>query len=205
MEAWVKEYGSLMQVRLGGLHIMVVSDTELIGQLLRERPETFRRPSRMQAIMREMGIPDGVFVAEGEHWARQRRMVMASFAPQQVRGYLPALLSVTHRLRARWLGTAAIRGDIDLQADLMRFTVDAISGLAFGVDVNTLQSNDDVIQRHLDHIFPTIWRRSHAIVLYSHFVKLPRDRALDDSMRAVMDTGAAVAQPGVAGPRSRRG
>jgi len=185
MEAWVRQYGPLMQVRLGGFHVMVVSDTELIGQLLRERPETFRRPSRMQAIMREMGIPDGVFVAEGEHWARQRRMVMASFAPQQVRSYFPALLNVTHRLRRRWLQTAADARDIDLQADLMRFTVDAISGLAFGVDVNTLQSNDDVIQRHLDQIFPTIWRRSHAIVPYWQYVKLPRDRALDNSMRAV--------------------
>jgi len=193
MEDWVKAYGPLMQVRLAGFHVMVVADTELIGQLLRERPDTFRRPSRMQAIMREMGIPDGVFVAEGEHWARQRRMVMASFAPQQVRAYFPALLHVAHRLRARWLHTAS-RGpqsdrdmdqDIDLQADLMRFTVDAISGLAFGVDVNTLQSNDDVIQRHLDKIFPTIWRRAHALVPYWQVVKLPRDRALDESMRVV--------------------
>lgn len=189
MEDWVKTYGPLMQVRLAGFHLMVVADTELIGQLLRERPETFRRPSRMQAIMREMGIPDGVFVAEGEHWARQRRMVMASFAPQQVRAYFPALLNVSHRLRARWLGMAqagqGVSGDIDLQKDLMRFTVDAISGLAFGVDVNTLQSNDDVIQRHLDKIFPTIWRRAHALVPYWQVVKLPRDRALDESMRVV--------------------
>lgn len=189
MEEWVRTYGPLMQVRLAGFHLMVVADTELIGQLLRERPDTFRRPSRMQAIMREMGIPDGVFVAEGEHWARQRRMVMASFAPQQVRTYFPALLNVSHRLRARWLGMAqagqGVSGDIDLQADLMRFTVDAISGLAFGVDVNTLQSNDDVIQRHLDKIFPTIWRRAHALVPYWQVVKLPRDRALDESMRVV--------------------
>lgn len=185
MEDWVKAYGPLMQVRLAGFHLMVVADAELIGQLLRERPETFRRPSRMQAIMREMGIPDGVFVAEGEHWARQRRMVMASFAPQQVRSYFPALLKVAQRLRARWLNTAAEGRDIDLQVELMRFTVDAISGLAFGVDVNTLQSNDDVIQRHLDKIFPAIWRRAHAFVPYWQVVKLPRDRALDESMRVV--------------------
>ncbi|MCH8180921.1 MAG: cytochrome P450 [Proteobacteria bacterium] len=143
MEDWVKAYGPLMQVRLAGFHLMVVADTELIGHLLRERPETFRRPSRMQAIMREMGIPDGVFVAEGEHWARQRRMVMASFAPQQVRSYFPALLKVAQRLRGRWQGAAERTEAIDLQAELMRFTVDAIAGLAFGVDVNTLQSDDD--------------------------------------------------------------
>ena len=41
----------------------------------------------------------------------------------------------------------------------MRFTVDAVSGLAFGAEVNTLESDDDVIQRHLDKIFPAIFRR----------------------------------------------
>ena len=44
----------------------------------------------------------------------------------------------------------------------MRFTVDAISGLAFGADVNTLESDDDVIQRHLDKIFPAMFRRLFA-------------------------------------------
>ena len=41
----------------------------------------------------------------------------------------------------------------------MRFTVDAITGLAFGADVNTLESDGDVIQRHLDKIFPALYRR----------------------------------------------
>lgn len=185
MEDWVLQYGTPMRVRLGGFEALVVSDHELIASLLRDRPQTFRRPSRMQEIMREMGIKDGVFIAEGEHWARQRRMVMASFAPAQVRAYLPALLNVARRLRTRWGRSAACGQAIDLQADLMRFTVDAISGLAFGVDVKTLESNDDVIQQHLDKIFPTIWRRSHAIIPYWKLFKLPRDRALDRSMRAV--------------------
>jgi cytochrome P450 len=63
--------------------------------------------------------------------------------------------------------------------------VDAIAGLAFGTEVNTIESDEDVIQRHLDQIFPTIWRRSHAIVRYWKWFKLPRDRALDRSVQAV--------------------
>lgn len=185
LEAWAKQHGPLMRVHLGGFKLLVVSDAELIGQLLRERPETFRRPSRMQAIMREIGIHDGVFMAEGEAWARQRRMVMASFAPHQVRSYFPALLRVTQRLHARWLLAAEGRHPIDLQADLMRFTVDAVAGLAFGSEVNTLESDDDVIQRHLDKIFPAIWRRAHALFPYWQHVRLPADRALDDSVKVV--------------------
>ena len=51
---------------------------------------------------------------------------------------------------------------IDLQADLMRFTVDTIAGLAFGSEVNTLESDEDVIQDHLNRIFPTVFKRIFA-------------------------------------------
>ncbi len=185
MEDWVRQYGPVMRVQLGGIPILVVSDHELFHTLLRDRPEQFGRPSRMAEVMLEMGMPPGVFVAEGEQWARQRRMVMASFAPARVRSYFPALLGVTQRLRQRWQPAAAAGHDIDLQADLMRFTVDAVAGLAFGVEVDTLSSDGDVIQRHLDQIFPTIWRRAQALVPYWRYLKLPRDRALDRSVQAV--------------------
>jgi cytochrome P450 len=185
IERWVGQYGPKVQIHLGREPVLVLGDHTLIAQVLKDRPESFRRPSRMQQIISEMGIADGVFVAEGEHWARQRRMVMASFAPGNVRAYFPALLNVADRLQRRWLIASDISRPVDLQSDLMRFTVDAISGLAFGVDVNTLESKDDVIQRHLDQILPTIWRRTHAIVPYWRWFKLPRDRALDRSVAEV--------------------
>ena len=67
----------------------------------------------------------------------------------------------------------------------MRFTVDAIAGLAFGTDVNTLQSDDDIIQRHLDKIFPKLFTRIITAVPYWRFFKLPSDRELDRALAAV--------------------
>ena len=67
----------------------------------------------------------------------------------------------------------------------MRFTVDAIASLAFGSEVNTLESDDDVIQLHLNQIFPALSRRILAPVRYWRYLKLPADRALDRSVQAV--------------------
>ena len=39
-------------------------------------------------------------------------------------------------------------------------SVDAIAGLAFGAEVNTLESDDEVIQAHLDKIFPALFGRA---------------------------------------------
>jgi cytochrome P450 len=85
--------------------------------------------------------------------------VMAGFDPTHVKNYYPAMIAVSKRLSARWHRAAATGDAIDLQADLMRYTVDTIAGLAFGAEVDTLGSDGDVIQQHLDQIFPAIWAR----------------------------------------------
>ena len=41
----------------------------------------------------------------------------------------------------------------------MRYTVDVTSGLAFGADINTLESDEEVIQTHLDKVFPSLFKR----------------------------------------------
>jgi cytochrome P450 len=132
-----------------------------------------------------MGFDEGLFFANDEDWKRQRRMVMAGLDPGHVKAYFPTLLNVTLRLRSRWRHAAQTGAPIDLQADLMRFTVDASAGLAFGVDVNTLASDDDVIQQHLNRIFPKLHKRGLTLLPYWRYVRLPSDRALDRSVAAV--------------------
>jgi len=165
--------------------MLVVADHAVVATALRDRPDGFRRTSRLENIGRELGLKPGLFGAEGDMWRRQRRMVMASFDPAHVKHYFPSLARVAGRLVQRWQGAARPQRAIDLQADLMRYTVDTIAGLAFGVEVNTLQSDDDVIQRHLDKIFPALFRRLVAPVPYWRWIQLPADRALARSIVAV--------------------
>jgi cytochrome P450 len=60
----------------------------------------------------------------------------------------------------------------------MRYTVDVTAGLAFGADINTVESDEDVIQRHLDKVLPALFRRLMAPFSYWRYVRLPADRAL---------------------------
>ena len=184
-EAWSRRYGDCYQFRFGRRTILVVSDHTTIQTLLRDRPESFRRPLLGGLIAREMGFDEGLFFANDEVWQRQRRMVMAGLDPGHVKAYFPTLLNVTLRLRSRWRRAAQAGTPIDLQADLMRFTVDASAGLAFGVEVNTLESDDDIIQQHLNRIFPKLHKRGLALLPYWRFVRLPSDHALDRSVAAV--------------------
>ncbi len=185
VEQWAREHGPFFRFAFPGRRFLAVADHDAIATLLRDRPDGFRRSLRLEEVWKELGLPAGVFGAHGEAWRRQRRMVMAGFDPAHVKAYFPSLVKVTQRLRGRWLKAANAQTAIDLQADLMRYTVDAITGLAFGADINTLESDDEVIQRHLDKIFPAIFKRIMAPLPLWRYVRLPADRRLERSVAEV--------------------
>ena len=185
MEAWSRQYGPFFRVRLGPTRLLVVADHQAINAILRDRPDGFRRASRVREVGVEMGATPGLFTAEGESWRNQRRMVMASFAPGHIRAYFPSLLKVTQRLQTRWQKAARQGVPIDLQADLKRFTVDAIAGLAFGSEVNSLESGEDVIQRHLDIVLAGVYRRVMSPLPYWRWLRLPADRQIERSNAAL--------------------
>jgi cytochrome P450 len=185
VERWAREFGPYFRFSMPGRRFLVVADHEAIATVLRDRPEGFRRSVRLAQVWSELGLPDGVFGAHGDAWKRQRRMVMAGFDPSHVRAYFPSLVKVTQRLHGRWQKAARTHAAIDLQADLMRYTVDAITGLAFGADINTLESDADVIQHHLDKLFPALFKRIMAPLPLWRYVRLPSDRRLERSVAEI--------------------
>ena len=189
LEQWCQEFGPVFKLRLAQRRAVVVGDHELIAKALRDRPDGFRRTAKLEQVWLEMGLLPGVFGANGDTWRRQRRMVMAGFDPAHVRRYHPALQRVAERLVARWRVAARQGTAIDLQADLMRFTVDAIAGLAFGAEVNTLASDEDVIQQHLNRLFPAVFKRIFAPLPTWRWWPSADDRAL---ARSVVEVNAAV-------------
>ncbi|MES2264408.1 MAG: cytochrome P450 [Pseudomonadota bacterium] len=185
VERWCRIYGPYFRFHVGRIQVLVVADHEAVAAILRARPENFRRPSVMAKVTREMGGLPGLFESEGHEWRNQRRMVMQGFAPHAIKAYFPSLVKVALRLQKRWEDAAGAGRAIDLAADLKRYTVDIIAGLAFGTEVNTLDGGDDVIQRHLDELTPAAARRSMSIIPYWRYIKLPQDRRLDRSVAAV--------------------
>ena len=185
-ENWARRYGPFYRLKIGPRRIVVVSDHEAVAMALRDRPDGYSRTTRLEQVWMEMGMPNGVFGANGDTWRRQRRMVMAGFDPVHVKRYFPSLQGVAGRLAGRW-HKAAVRGEtIDLQSDLMRYTVDTIAGLAFGAEVNTLESDEDRIQHHLDKIFPMLFKRIFSPVPLHRWWPSRADRALQRSTKEVM-------------------
>jgi cytochrome P450 len=184
VEGWARQYGDFFCFRLGARKVLAIADPHAINAVLKDRPDTFHRTPRLVSIGREVGLT-GVLFANGEAWRQQRRMVMSAFDPTHIKRYFPSLVKVTERLQRRWCAAAESGREIELQSDLMRYTVDVTAGLAFGTDINTLESQRDVIQQHLDQVLPVISRRLVAPFSYWRVIKLPADRRLDRHLREI--------------------
>jgi len=197
-ERWAAEYGDAYRFRIGGRQFVVLSHPDAVSAVLRDRPDGFERTQRLCETAREMGF-GGLFSSNGEAWRRQRPMVLAGLDPAHIKAFFPTLAKVTGRFARRWRRAAAAREAIDLQGDLMRYTVDVTAGLAFGADINTVESQDDVIQSHLDKILPALFKRLLAPLPHWRVgaLKLPAERALErhlDALRGAVDAFIADAR-----------
>jgi len=188
-EQWAREYGEAYRFRIASREFVVMSNPEAVAAILRDRPDGFQRTQRISDTARAMGF-GGLFSSNGEAWKRQRPMVLAGLDPTHIKAFFPTLAKVTDRFARRWQRAAAAGTAIDLQSDLMRYTVDVTAGLAFGTDMNTIESDEEVIQSHLDKILPALFKRVMAPFPYWDYLKLPADRALDrhlDALRVAVD------------------
>lgn len=187
LEKWGKTYGPLFLIHLVKMPLVVIADSDLFGPMVRDRPDTFRRISTFETIFEEMKV-HGVFSAEGSAWRAQRKLVMEALAQRNIRSFYPTLTHIVERLRQRWFRAADEGREIDVCDDLKRFTVDVTTLLVFGRDLNTIDKGDeDIIQRHLEHILPAIARRLAAIFPYWRYFKFPQDRQLDKALAALYD------------------
>lgn len=186
VEQWEAELGPVFAFDLGSRRVLVTSDPALSQQALRDRPKAFRKLSSMTSVIDEMGF-NGVFSAEGERWRPQRTLVMEALAKKGLPAFFPTLQEITQRLYRRWSRVATDSGVTDVVQDLTQFTVDVTSTLSFGQDINTLESEGNLIQRHLMEIFPMVTRRANFPVAYWHYIQLPRDRRLNKSIAVVRE------------------
>ena len=85
----------------GPRRIVATTDPALIEDVLRARPETFRRPENMDRIISELGVK-GVFNAEGEVWRPQRKLAVAALAQRNLHRLFPSIQMVAGRLKTRW-------------------------------------------------------------------------------------------------------
>jgi cytochrome P450 len=110
-----------VRINLGLRPLVGISDQKLINEILRDRPNGYRRWIEQRAVIEEMG-PPGLFIVEGDDWKRQRRLVVTALNTNHIHRYFEIIRLSTERLHRR-LQEAAKQGRVlDICDELTSYT-----------------------------------------------------------------------------------
>ena len=184
LERWIEECGDLFKINFVGKPFVVSANPELNSDILKMRPNGFRRFSKIDEILTEMGIV-GVFNAEGDAWKRHRKPTSEALNLRKIKSYYPIISKTTQNLVNKWANFAENKTAINVQKEMVRYTIDITTAVAFGYQLDTINHKEDDFQKHLELIFPMVNERITAPVALWRIYKQKKDKALDTSLKAI--------------------
>ncbi|MEZ4836005.1 MAG: cytochrome P450 [Caldilineaceae bacterium] len=124
------ELGGVAHVNMMGVDLFFVSEPAVIRDVLIHHGDKLHRdPFTGRVFRRFMG--NGVFMAEGEAWRRQRKLVQPAFHATRIRDYTEIMATSTQQMTAAWQsGQTVILDDA-----LTQLTLRIIAKTMFDVDL----------------------------------------------------------------------
>ncbi len=160
-----REHGPLARFRMGNLPYAMLSDPEGIRQVLVTKHGSFEKHEFLRFTLGS-ALGDGLLVAEGEDWRRQRELVQPDFRPKRIRAYAPAFAEQTERVVDAW----ARDPERELHADMTRLTLRIAAETLFDVRVD---ERADAIGDALDDVMARFSARNRLLSLVPKSVPLP--------------------------------
>lgn len=139
-----REYGDIVAIRLGRQSVYLLSDPDLVREVLVTQQAKFKK-SRMLERARVL-LGDGLLTSEGEFHKRQRRLMQPAFHRERLHAYSAAMVECAARTRERWRPGQPF----DAAQEMMRLTLAIVGRALFSADV---ESEADEIGAALTQVF----------------------------------------------------
>lgn len=123
----------LIERRLLWRRVFVVSHPAWIRRVLVENADHYRKDVEVRRVLTPL-IGDGLFVSEGERWARQRRLLAPLFQGQRLPDFAACALTHTQAMLARW-EQAGAGTTLDIAEELSRVTAEVACQAFLGVEL----------------------------------------------------------------------
>ncbi|MCS7001248.1 MAG: cytochrome P450 [Dehalococcoidia bacterium] len=127
---WAREYGPVVHYQAGAQHFVLLSDPDLIHNVLVRDADQFSKGRGLQAAKIVLG--EGLLTSEGDLHRRQRRLIQPAFHRQRVAAYARDMVANAERMAAEWLEGATV----DLHHEMMTLTLRIVAKTLFNADVD---------------------------------------------------------------------
>jgi cytochrome P450 len=124
-----REYGDVVELRLMGQTLYLLSDPSLIEYVLVENNRNFTKTRILKRNRRLLG--DGLLTSEDGFWRRQRRLAQPAFHRKRVDAYGEVMVSFAERSLERWRDGQTI----DVHKEMMHLTLEIVAKCLFDADV----------------------------------------------------------------------
>ena len=129
-ERCAREYGDLVQTKMGPFRILLVYHPDAIEELLVARNRDIIKSPGVRLLRPLLG--DGLLLSEGDTWLRQRRLIQPAFHRQQVAGYGAVMAEYAGRHADGWKPGQVV----DAHAEMMELTQAIVAKTLFDADVS---------------------------------------------------------------------
>lgn len=127
--ACAREYGDVARFRIGHVNVYLLSNPELIEDVLVRNNSNFIKGRVIRSSRILLG--NGLLTSEGDFWRRQRRLSQPAFHHARIAEYAKVIAHFTGQMMAGWQD-----GDVrDIQQDMKRLTTEIIAKILFDADV----------------------------------------------------------------------
>jgi cytochrome P450 len=156
--AWMAEF------RTPFFRSYLCNDPALVDLVLKERPDAFPKSNRIREGLNPL-LGNSVFVTNGEHWKRQRRIIDPAFEGGRLRDTFPAMLAAADAAVAR-LGARAGQA-VEVEEEASHAAADVIFRTLFSIPIE-----HHVATAVFDQF--RAYQRTQPILNLAAFLPLPR-------------------------------
>lgn len=176
-----ERYGAVARARLGHLTYHLISDPDLIEQVLWRRAERYTRASQANRKLVDI-TGSSLLTTVGEGWRKRRKLIAPFFSRERMLAHVPVMRELTGRRLRAWT-----TGEVDATATLMELTCAIASQVLFGTAVE-----DPALPRAMEDILAHHWRRLKDPLQLAHRLPTRSRRAFDAGNRVVAGIVGAV-------------
>jgi cytochrome P450 len=124
-----RTYGDVVAIRLGPARIWVLNHPDLVEEVLVHQNRRFIKHFALRAATPSLGR--GLLTSEGDFWRRQRRLAQPAFHRDRIAAYGQVMVDYAERMLRTW----ADGQRRDVQADMMRLTLEIVTKTLFDADI----------------------------------------------------------------------
>ncbi len=129
VSACARDHGDAVPLRFGHRRVLLLSDPQLIAEVLVARHRSFRKHHALRLARPALG--DGLLLAEGADWLRHRQLMQPAFRAERLGSYGALMAGHAGALVAGWRDGERI----DLHRQLMELTARIVTHCLFGTAI----------------------------------------------------------------------